>query len=133
MAATAAEPARSLEEHLARAPLCRTQWLAWALAAAGKFLEGLIVFSAGPVLPLVGASFALGPLQRGAVAAASLLGILIGSLLFGALADRWGRRPVFIAEMGVLLLGLLLAGLSPGPWCLIAAGMHSAITRWAVG
>jgi len=121
VAAAAAEPARSLEEHLARAPLCRTQWLAWALAAAGKFLEGLIVFSAGPVLPLVGASFALGPLQRGAVAAASLLGILIGSLLFGALADRWGRRPVFIAEMGVLLLGLLLAGLSPGPWWLIAA------------
>lgn len=115
------QPAASLEEHLARKPLCRTQWLIWALAAAGKFLEGLVVFSAGPVLPLVGDAFQLGALQSGAVAAADLLGILIGSLLFGALADRWGRRPVFIAEMGLLLVGLLLAGLSPGPWWLIGA------------
>ena len=115
------QPAASLEQHLARAPLCRTQWLVWGLAAAGKFLEGLIVFLGGLVLPLLDGSFALSPLQRGAVAAAGLLGILVGSLAFGGLADRWGRRPVFIAEMALLLVGLLLAAISPGPWWLIAA------------
>ena len=79
------------------------------------------MFIGGLVLPLLGEPMALGPLQRGAVAAASLFGILVGSLAFGGLADRWGRRPVFVAEMVLLLLGLLLAGLSPDARWLIAA------------
>ena len=77
------------------------------------------MFIGGLVLPLLGEQVALGPLQSGAVAAAGLVGILVGSLAFGGLADRWGRRPVFIAEMGLLLLGLLLAGLSPNAGWLI--------------
>lgn len=112
--------ALSLEAHLAQGPLSRTQWLVWALAAAGKFLEGVIVFIGGLVLPLLEHPFAIGPLQRGAVAAASLFGILVGSLAFGELADRWGRRPVFIAEMALLVVGLLLAGLSANVGWLIA-------------
>lgn len=114
------EPAATLEAHLARAPLSHTQWLAWGLAAAGKFLEGLVVFIGGLVLPLLDAQLALAPLQRGAVAAAGLVGILVGSLAFGGLADRWGRRPVFITEMALLLVGLLLAGLSPDAGTLMA-------------
>ena len=110
----------TLEEHLAQAPLSRTQWLAWGLAAAGKFLEGLIVFIGGLVLPLLGEQGVHAPLQRGAVAAAGLFGVLVGSLVFGGLTDRWGRRPVFIAEMGLLLVGLLLAGFSPDAGWLIA-------------
>jgi MFS transporter, putative metabolite transport protein len=110
----------SLEEHLRQAPLSRTQWLVWILAATGKFLEGVIVFIGGLLLPLLEQQFAIGPLQRAAVVAASLFGILVGSLAFGGLADRWGRRPVFSAEMVLLLLGLLLAGLSPDAGWLIA-------------
>ena len=77
------------------------------------------MFIGGLVLPLLGEQLTMGPLQRGAVAAAGLVGILVGALAFGGLADRWGRRPVFIAEMGLLLIGLLLAGLSPDAGWLI--------------
>ncbi|MFM2205830.1 MAG: hypothetical protein RLZZ560_1225, partial [Cyanobacteriota bacterium] len=34
-----------------RQPLNLGPWLAWALAAAGKLLEGLIVFIGGMALP----------------------------------------------------------------------------------
>jgi len=114
-------PARSLEEHLAAAPLSRRQWLVWFLATAGKLFEGLIVFMGGIALPLQAVQFSMTPLEQGCVVAASLVGILIGALGLGGLADRFGRRPLFIAEMLVLLLGLLLAGFSPSaPWLLAA-------------
>ena len=114
-------PARSLEEHLAAAPLSRRQWLVWLLATAGKLFEGLIVFMGGIALPLQAVQFSMTPLEQGCVVAASLLGILIGALSLGGLADRFGRRTLFIAEMLVLLLGLLLAGFSPSaPWLLAA-------------
>ena len=98
-------PARSLEEHLAAAPLSRRQWLVWLLATAGKLFEGLIVFMGGIALPLQAVQFSMTPLEQGCVVAASLLGILIGALSLGGLADRFGRRTLFIAEMLVLLLG----------------------------
>jgi putative MFS transporter len=115
---TAAPPRRPPESAPPLAPL---QWLVWWLATAGKFFEGLIVFMGGIALPLVAEQFALAPRERGLVAAATLLGILIGALALGGLADRWGRRPVFIAAMGLLLVGLLAAAFSPGPAALVGS------------
>ena len=112
--------AQSLEDHWAATALSRTQWLAWGLAAAGKFFEGLVVFSGGLALPLLTAAFALDPWQRGVVAAAPLLGILLGALALGGLADRWGRRRLFVAEMLLLLAGLLLVAWSPALPVLLA-------------
>ena len=96
-----------------RQPLSRLQWLGWGLAAAGKLLEGLIVFIGGMALPALSERFGLSPLGQGAFAAASLLGILVGSLVLGWLADRIGRRWLFSAELLLLALGLLGAALSP--------------------
>jgi len=96
-----------------RQPLNRLQWLGWGLAAAGKLLEGLIVFIGGMALPALSERFGLSPLAQGTFAAASLLGILVGSLALGWLADRIGRRWLFSAELLVLALGLLGAALSP--------------------
>ena len=35
-------------------------WLIWGLAAAGKFFEGMVVFTTGLALPLMAQEFALG-------------------------------------------------------------------------
>lgn len=113
--------ASSLEHHLAAAPLSPRQWLVWGLATAGKLLEGAIVFSGGIALPLQARQFGMSELETGCVAAASLVGILSGALLLGGLADRFGRRPVFIAEMVLLLVGLVAAALSSSSiWLLLA-------------
>jgi MFS transporter, putative metabolite transport protein len=102
-------------------PLTALQWRLWCLAAAGKFLEGMIVFTGGLSLPLLVEEFALPPWQAALVASASLVGILAGALVSGGLADAWGRRPLFIAEMALLGLGLFLAAVSPGViWLLLA-------------
>src|SRR3989449_4336580 len=99
-------------------PITNMQWFIWWLAAAGKFFEGMVIFTTGVALPLMGKEFALGATEKGVVAASSLFGILIGATLLGGLADRYGRKQMFIAEM--VLFGLFTAILALSPAYLIA-------------
>ena len=92
------------------APMTAMQWRIWALAAAGKFFEGFVVFMTGVALPLIVREFHIGAAQKGIVSAASLAGILLGAGLLGGLSDYFGRKRMFIAEMILFcaFLGLLL-------------------------
>lgn len=114
-------PAWEGGSHLPGPPLSSMQWLVWSLATAGKFFEGLIVFMGGIALPLVSDQFAMSPTDTGLVTASTLLGILLGALFLGGLADRLGRKPVFIGEMILLALALVAASISPNTSTFIAA------------
>jgi MFS transporter, putative metabolite transport protein len=93
---------------LRSAPMTGMQWLIWSLAAAGKFFEGFVVFMTGVALPLFSLEFRLGAAEHGVITAASLFGILVGAVTLGGLSDRFGRRPMFIAEMAIFV-GFLVA------------------------
>lgn len=95
-------------------PLTRMQWRIWFLATAGKFFEGLVVFMTGVALPLIAREFDLGAFGTGMVAAAPLLGILVGATLLGVLADVFGRKKMFIAEIALFAIFLLLLTFSGG-------------------
>lgn len=94
-------------------PLTKMQKRIWGLAAAGKFFEGMVVFMTGVALPLIASEFNISPMQHGMVGAASLFGILIGALMLGGLADIFGRRVMFIAEMIIFMVFLVLLSFSP--------------------
>ncbi len=108
-------------DHLAGPPLSSMQWLVWGLATAGKFFEGMIVFMQGVGLPLISEQFALTDLDKGFITAATLAGILFGALFLGGLADRLGRKPVFIGEMVLLLITLIVAAFAPNKQVLIGS------------
>lgn len=99
---------------VADAPMTRMQWRIWGLATAGKFFEGLVVFMTGVALPLMSLEFDLTAAEKGMVGAASLFGILIGATALGGLADRFGRKQMFIAEMALFTIFLILTAFSPG-------------------
>jgi putative MFS transporter len=113
--------------HLTAAPMTGMQWLIWSLAAAGKFFEGFVVFMTGVALPLLSRQFDIHPAQNGLITAASLFGILVGAVGLGGLSDRFGRKPMFVAEM-VIFVGFLVALLFCGNFyflviCLFGIGL----------
>ena len=94
--------------HLPSAPMTGMQWLIWSLAAAGKFFEGFVVFMTGVALPLLSSEFNIGAAEHGVIGAASLFGILVGAVGLGGLSDRFGRKPMFVAEMIIFVVFLVL-------------------------
>ncbi len=73
-------------------PMTVMQWRIWTLAAAGRFLEGFVVFMTCVALPLISREFGIPAAENGIVVALSLFGILIGALFLGGLSDRLGRK-----------------------------------------
>lgn len=129
---SAARLGRSVQDHidelpmwsdgtnLRSAPMTRMQWLIWSLAAAGKFFEGFVVFMTGVALPLLSNEFNIGTAQHGVITAASLFGILVGAVALGGLADRFGRKPMFVAEMVIFVLFLVALTFCTNYYFLIA-------------
>jgi len=89
-------------------PMTAMQWRIWSLAASGKFFVGFVVFVTGVALPLISREFGIAPAESGLVGAASLLGILIGAVGLGGMADHFGRKTMFIAEMIIFVAFLAI-------------------------
>ena len=108
-------------------PMTAMQFRIWALACAGKFFEGMVVFMTGVALPLISIQFHLNAAEKGMVTASSLAGILVGATALGGLADSYGRKKMFIIEM--IIFAVFLVGLTLAPnfitlvICLFGAGI----------
>lgn len=67
----------------------------------------------GFLMPLVGDEFDLSTGERGLVATANLIGMAVGGIVCGAIADRIGRKKTFSATLLVFALFSVLGTLSP--------------------
>jgi MFS transporter, putative metabolite transport protein len=73
----------------------------------------------GVATPLIAREFDMTTAQHGVVGAASLFGILVGTIGLGGLADYFGRKTMFIAEMAIFILFLILLTMSPSYFWLV--------------
>ena len=83
-------------QSIERVQLTRHQWLIIALCGATLFMDGFDAQAMGFVAPALAPELHIARQALGPVFSSGLVGIMIGALLFGPLADRLGRRPVLI-------------------------------------
>jgi AAHS family 4-hydroxybenzoate transporter-like MFS transporter len=81
-----------------------------ALCTLCMTVDGFDVQAMGYVAPAVIAEWHISKASLGPVFGAGLLGMLLGSLLFGWAADKLGRRPVLVAASGFLAVTMFLTG-----------------------
>ena len=102
------------------ARLSRLQKKVWFLSGMGVFLDGFDLFIIGVALPLIAEQFMLGGAEQGIVGAAAVLGAVLGAAALGRMADRFGRRRLFMVDLSLFVIFAVASALSWGLWSLVA-------------
>ena len=78
----------------------------FAIACLGLLTFGIVFTTLGAVLPEVIARFGIGKTAAGSLLTLSTFGIVIGSLVFGPIVDRWGYKEMLVFAISVVIVGL---------------------------
>jgi MFS transporter, AAHS family, 4-hydroxybenzoate transporter len=101
-----------ISEVLDRSKIGAFQVGVFILCGLCLIMDGFDVQALGYLAPAIIKDWKLPAAQMGPVLSAALVGILVGSILFSMLADRFGRRPVLIVATLFFSLITLWTGLA---------------------
>ena len=101
-----------------------------ALCVLLNGLDGYDVAAMSFTAKRVQDEFGLSGSELGVVISATLIGMAVGSLLMGYLADRIGRRPTMLLSVALSTVGMYLAAVAPSSLMLAACRV---ITGLGVG
>ncbi|ETY73131.1 MFS transporter [Lactiplantibacillus fabifermentans] len=79
------------------------------------------------IMPLIKKEWQLAPAQLGMVSAATSLGMVVGAIICGVLADRIGRKKVLIYTLALFSIGNLLLTITPNVGLFIAVRFLTGI------
>src|SRR3712207_2798602 len=102
-----------------RLPWSKWHWMVIVGLGTVWILDGLAVTIVGAIggrLTEEGSGLELTATQVGAAGSAYIVGACIGALYFGRLADRLGRKKLFMITLGVFLAGSVLTAFSMTFW-----------------
>ena len=117
---------------LDRLPWSRFHWLVVTALGVTWILDGLEVTLVGSLAGAIAdpRSLDLTAGQIGLSASAYLAGAVVGALVFGRLTDRYGRRRLFTATVGLYLAATVLTGFSWDIWSFL---LFRALTGAGIG
>jgi MFS transporter, putative metabolite:H+ symporter len=102
----------NISNRLERLPLTRYQRTLFVIIATAWLFDSIDLAALTFVLGPISDEFGLTATQSGLLASASFAGMAVGASSAGALADRFGRRPVFASSMICWGLASLVAAFS---------------------
>jgi len=111
---------QDVQQFIDSRPLSRLQLRVIASCFLIVAVDGIDIGLAAYIAPSVRHEWGLSIAQLSPVFVAGLVGMMAGSLIFGPLADRWGRRPVLIASVAFFGFATLLTLLINNVWELSA-------------
>jgi DHA1 family bicyclomycin/chloramphenicol resistance-like MFS transporter len=79
-----------------------------------------------PSLPSISAEFRISVTEAERTYTAFLIATALGQLVYGPLADRFGRRPIMLTAMTIYVLGSLLCAVADDVWSLSLARVVQA-------
>ncbi|AEK38033.1 putative membrane protein [Corynebacterium variabile DSM 44702] len=106
------------------------QWYLIGLATLLNALDGYDILAMAFSATAVTDEYGLSGSQLGLLLSAGLVGMALGSLILGPLADRSGRRRVLIISLAVNAAGLLLSALAQSP---VQLGIWRVVTGIGIG
>lgn len=115
---------------LAEAPMSAAQVIVIAVAMALYALDGFDVLSISFASPGIAAEWGIDRAGLGIVLSMELIGMCVGSVVLGGVADRVGRRPVVLFCLMVMAFGMLMASTAAG---VIELSMWRVLTGIGIG
>ena len=100
-------------------------WCAFVIIFDGY---DLVIY--GSVLPVLMNEWSLTPAQAGTLGSVALVGMMLGALIFGPLADKMGRKSVILFCIALFSLFTGLIGISHGP---VEFGIYRFIAGLGLG
>jgi MFS family permease len=108
-AAISVPAAHAAESSAGLTPLQKRVWL---LSAMGIFLDGFDLFIVAIALPLIAVDLHPNSWTQGLIGSAAVIGAIAGALTLGRLADLFGRRRLFVVDLGLFAISGLLSALA---------------------
>jgi MFS transporter, putative metabolite:H+ symporter len=98
---------------LEQLPVTRWHWRLVVFVGLGSFFDLYEVFLGGVLAPVLATEFKLGTIGKALVIAAGFAGMFVGANVLSIVADRLGRRRVFLLNLFVYSLFSLAAAFAP--------------------
>lgn len=114
-------------EIIARTPMHRHQYSVVAIGAVLTALDGYDVLSIAFASPGLAADWGIDRIALGVVLSMELVGMGIGSIVLGSMADRIGRRPAILASLVMMAAGMALAAIATDVIMLSAFRMFTGL------
>lgn len=103
----------TVDEAIERIGLGRFQWRLFFVNGLVWASDAMEIIAIGFVIPSIVATFGVGAGQAGLVGSLFFTGMMFGAWGFGVLADRIGRRRVFLVTIAMNALFALLSAVAP--------------------
>jgi AAHS family 4-hydroxybenzoate transporter-like MFS transporter len=100
-------------------PISRVQFVTFSLCVLTTFFDGYDIQAMALTAPLLAKDWSLEASAFGPVFSVALAGFMVGQLLFGRLADRYGRRSTLIAAVWIFGAFTALCAAASDWWTLL--------------